>query len=124
MAAEVLHEARDDFDPVAALSAELLQKELDRFEALLTDLLEISRFDAGAATLNLEEADLRDLVQRVVEADAPLAETNHTEITVHASGEAKAEVEPRRIEINPAQSPGQRHRAQRGSSDRYLHRKP
>jgi two-component system, OmpR family, sensor histidine kinase MtrB len=98
MAAEVLHEAREDFDPVAARSAELLQKELDRFEALLTDLLEISRFDAGAAVLNLEEADLRDLVHRVVEANAPLAETNNTEITVHARGEAKAEVEPRRIE--------------------------
>jgi two-component system, OmpR family, sensor histidine kinase MtrB len=98
MAAEVLHEARDDFDPVAARSAELLQKELDRFEALLTDLLEISRFDAGAAILNLEEADLRDLVHRVVEANAPLAETYHCEITVHARGEAKAEVEPRRIE--------------------------
>jgi two-component system sensor histidine kinase MtrB len=98
MAAEVLHEAREDFDPVAARSAELLQKELDRFEALLTDLLEISRFDAGAAVLNIEEADLRDLVHRVVEANAPLAETNNTEITVHARGEAKAEVEPRRIE--------------------------
>jgi two-component system sensor histidine kinase MtrB len=98
MAAEVLHEAREDFDPVAARSAELLQKELDRFEALLTDLLEISRFDAGAAVLNLEEADLRDLVHRVVEANAPLAETNNTEITVHTRGEAKAEVEPRRIE--------------------------
>src|SRR5215207_3682662 len=98
MAAEVLHEAREDFDPVAARSAELLQKELDRFEALLTDLLEISRFDAGAALLNLEEADLRDLVHRVVEANAPLAETYHTEITVHARGDAKAEVEPRRIE--------------------------
>jgi two-component system, OmpR family, sensor histidine kinase MtrB len=98
MAAEVLHEARDDFDPVAARSAELLQKELDRFEALLTDLLEISRFDAGAALLNLEEADLRDLVHRVVEANTPLAETYHTEITVYARGDAKAEVEPRRIE--------------------------
>ena len=71
MAAEVLHEAREDFDPVAARSAELLQNELDRFESLLTDLLEISRFDAGAAMLNLEEVDLRDLVQRVVEANAP-----------------------------------------------------
>ena len=98
MAAEVLYEARDDFDPVAARSAELLQNELDRFEALLTDLLEISRFDAGAAQLNLEEVDLRDLVRRVVEANARLAETNHTEITVHASGEAKAEVDTRRIE--------------------------
>jgi two-component system, OmpR family, sensor histidine kinase MtrB len=98
MAADVLHEARDDFDPVAARSAELLQKELDRFEALLTDLLEISRFDAGAAVLNIEEADLGDLVRRVVEANAPLAETYHTEITVHENGDAKAEVEPRRIE--------------------------
>jgi two-component system sensor histidine kinase MtrB len=98
MAAEVLHEAREDFDPVAARSAELLLNELDRFESLLTDLLEISRFDAGAAVLNLEEVDLRDLVQEVVEANARLAETNHTEITVHASGDAKAEVDARRIE--------------------------
>jgi two-component system, OmpR family, sensor histidine kinase MtrB len=98
MASEVLYEARDEFDPVAARSAELLQNELDRFEALLSDLLEISRFDAGAAQLNLEEVDLRDLVRRVVEASLRLAETNNTEITVHESGEAKAEVDTRRIE--------------------------
>jgi two-component system, OmpR family, sensor histidine kinase MtrB len=98
MAAEVLYEARDDFDPVAARSAELLQKELDRFEALLSDLLEISRFDAGAAQLNVEEVDLRDLVHRVVEANARLAETNNTEVNVQESGEAKAEVDTRRIE--------------------------
>ena len=47
MAADVLHEARADFDPAVARSAELLQTQLDRFEALLADLLEISRFDAG-----------------------------------------------------------------------------
>jgi two-component system sensor histidine kinase MtrB len=98
MASEVLYEARDDFDPVAARSAELLQNELDRFEALLSDLLEISRFDAGAAQLNVEEVDLRDLVHRVVEANAPLAETNDTQINVRESGEAKAEVDTRRIE--------------------------
>jgi two-component system sensor histidine kinase MtrB len=98
MASEVLYEARDDFDPVAARSAELLQNELDRFEALLSDLLEISRFDAGAVQLNVEEVDLRDLVWRVVEANKRLAETNHTEINVRESGEAKAEVDARRIE--------------------------
>jgi two-component system sensor histidine kinase MtrB len=98
MASEVLYEAREDFDPVAARSAELLQKELDRFEALLSDLLEISRFDAGAAQLTVEEVDLRDLVYRVVEANASLAETNNTEISVHEGGEAKAEVDSRRIE--------------------------
>jgi two-component system, OmpR family, sensor histidine kinase MtrB len=98
MAAEVLYEARDDFDPVAARSAELLQNELDRFDALLSDLLEISRFDAGVAQLSVEEVDLRDLVYRVVEANERLAETYQTEIAVHESGEAKAEVDTRRIE--------------------------
>jgi two-component system, OmpR family, sensor histidine kinase MtrB len=98
MASEVLYEARDDFDPVAARSAELLQTELDRFEGLLSDLLEISRFDAGAAQLSVEEVDLRDLVHRVVEANARLAETNNTEINVHEGGEARAEVDTRRIE--------------------------
>jgi two-component system sensor histidine kinase MtrB len=98
MAAEVLYEARDDFDPVAARSAELLQNELDRFDALLSDLLEISRFDAGVAQLSVEEVDLCDLVYRVVEANERLAETYQTEIAVHESGEAKAEVDTRRIE--------------------------
>ncbi|MDQ3664311.1 MAG: HAMP domain-containing protein, partial [Actinomycetota bacterium] len=53
MAADVLHEARPGFDPATGRSAELLQAELDRFEALLADLLEISRFDAGAARLDI-----------------------------------------------------------------------
>jgi two-component system, OmpR family, sensor histidine kinase MtrB len=98
MAAEVLHDAREDFDPIAARSAELLQNELDRFEALLTDLLEISRFDAGAAELALSTVDLRDVVARVVEAAQALAEKNRTTVVVHDSGPATAEVDVRRIE--------------------------
>ena len=62
MAGDVLHDAREDFDPAAARSAELLQTQLDRFEALLADLLEISRYDAGAAVLDAEPVDLRDVV--------------------------------------------------------------
>src|SRR5438045_7651792 len=54
MAADVLHEARGEFDTATARSAELLQTQLDRFEALLSDLLEISRYDAGAAVLDAE----------------------------------------------------------------------
>ncbi|MFZ2503346.1 MAG: HAMP domain-containing sensor histidine kinase, partial [Nocardioides sp.] len=73
MASEVLHDSRGDFDPSAARAAELLQVELDRFESLLGDLLEISRFDAGAAVLDLDEVDLRDVVQRVVDMMTPLA---------------------------------------------------
>src|SRR5690606_16703691 len=52
VAGEVLHEARHQFDPAVARSAELLATQLDRFEDLLADLLEISRFDAGAASLD------------------------------------------------------------------------
>ena len=98
MAAEVLHEARADFDPVAARSAELLQNELDRFEALLTDLLEISRFDAGAAVLSLSEVDLAYLVERVVEIHEHFARSSGSEIRVHVAGQTRAEVDARRIE--------------------------
>lgn len=99
MAADVLHETRDDFDPATARSAELLQTQLDRFEALLADLLEISRFDAGAATLDAVRGDLRDAVGSVVEALDPLAERSHTQIRLHLSAEpASAEYDSRRVD--------------------------
>ena len=74
MAGDVLHDARSRFDPPTARAAELLQNELDRFELLLSDLLEISRFDAGAAVLDLEDVNLVDLAHRVVDSTRPLAE--------------------------------------------------
>jgi two-component system sensor histidine kinase MtrB len=104
MAAEVLHEAREDFDPVAARSAELLQNEVDRFEALLTDLLEISRFDAGAAVLSLDKTDLRDVVARVVDANAAFARSTGTQVNVHAAGPCIAEVDARRSSGSSATS--------------------
>lgn len=73
MASDVLHDARDDFDPVSARAAELLQVELDRFESLLVDLLEISRIDAGAAVLETEDVDLAGIAQRAVEDTRVLA---------------------------------------------------
>lgn len=54
MAAEVLYDAREDFDPMNKRSAELLYHQVERFQSLLSDLLEISRFDAGAAVLDAE----------------------------------------------------------------------
>ncbi len=99
MAADVLHESRADFDPATARSAELLQTQLDRFEALLADLLEISRFDAGAATLDAVEGDLRDAVTSVVEGLDPLVERSHSEIRLRFSTErASAEYDPRRVD--------------------------
>ncbi|MCX5382109.1 MtrAB system histidine kinase MtrB [Streptomyces sp. NBC_00083] len=99
MAADVIHEARVDFDPVTARSAELLAGQLDRFESLLADLLEISRFDAGAAALEAEPIDLRQVVRRVIEGAEPLAERKGTRIRV--SGDEQpvvAEADARRVE--------------------------
>jgi len=84
---------------VTARSAELLQKELDRFELLLTDLLEISRFDAGAAALHLEDLDLVDLAQRVVGSVEPLAERRRTQLVVRPlSDTCVVEADARRVE--------------------------
>ncbi|MYV56417.1 MtrAB system histidine kinase MtrB [Streptomyces sp. SID3212] len=99
MAADVIHDARADFDPVTARSAELLGDQLDRFESLLSDLLEISRFDAGAAALEAEPIDLREVVRRVIGGAAPLAEHKGTRIRVLGDGQpVVAEADARRVE--------------------------
>ncbi len=99
MAGDVLHDARDRFDPVTARSAELLQKELDRFELLLADLLEISRFDAGAASLELEDVDLVEVAERVAAQTGPLASGRGTRVRVqHPARSVVVEADPRRIE--------------------------
>lgn len=98
MASGVISEARDGFDPLVARSAELLEGELDRFEALLADLLEISRFDAHAAVLDLEQVDLRSTVTRAVDAARPLAERRGSELVLRLPpGRADAQIDERRV---------------------------
>ncbi|HXH80438.1 MtrAB system histidine kinase MtrB [Nocardioides sp.] len=99
MASDVLHDARTDFDPGSKRAAELLQKELDRFETLLADLLEISRFDAGAAVLEPEDVNLVHVAHRVVDLTRALAEQRDTRVIVHGPGHpCLAEADVRRVE--------------------------
>jgi len=99
MAGDVLHEARGGFDAATARSTELLQAELDRFETLLADLLEISRFDAGAAHLELEDVNLGDLARRVVDSTRPLAQRRGLRVEVEPSvGPHLAQADVRRVE--------------------------
>ncbi len=99
MAADVLHEAREGFAPHVARSAELLRAELDRFEGLLTDLLEISRYDAGAAVLEAESTDLGALVARVAAGMYALAGRHGCELVVERPDEdVIVEVDGRRVE--------------------------
>jgi two-component system sensor histidine kinase MtrB len=99
MAADLIFSEREEFDPAVARSAELLQAELDRFESLLTDLLEISRFDAGFAALDAEHSDLVPIIERVAERLAGLAERVGVTIELRLPDTPViAEVDPRRIE--------------------------
>ena len=99
MAADVLHEARTGFDPAVERSAEILQAQLDRFESLLADLLEISRYDAGAALLEAEPTDISAVARQVVEAMEPLADRRGSLLALVSPPEgAVAEVDSRRIE--------------------------
>ncbi len=99
MAGDVLHDARKGFDPVTSRAAELLQTELDRFETLLADLLEISRFDAGAAVLEAEDVDLVDVARRVADMTSALAAQRNTRVLVRDPGHpCLAEADVRRVE--------------------------
>ena len=99
MAADLLFESRGDLDPAGRRSVELLQSQLERFESLLVDLLEISRFDAGAATLEAELVDVCDLVRGSAEDAQQLAERrgSRIEFRLPAAG-CFAEVDRRRVE--------------------------
>jgi two-component system sensor histidine kinase MtrB len=67
MASQVIYASREAFEPTIARSAELLISQIERFESLLTDLLEVSRFDAQAAVLEIEEVDITALVKETID---------------------------------------------------------
>ncbi len=99
MAADLLYDYRAELDAAGSRSAELLQSQLERFETLLVDLLEISRYDAGAATLEAEPVDVCDLVRHSADDAQQLAERRggRIEFRLPAAG-CFAEVDRRRVE--------------------------
>lgn len=99
MAAELLYAGRAGFAPELSRSAELLNAELDRFEGLLAELLEISRYDAGVASLEAERVDVIGIVERAVQASEVLARRHQVELrTLSDNRPVLAEVDARRVE--------------------------
>ena len=98
MATDLLHAAREDFRPHVARSAELLQTELDRFESLLADLLEISRYDAHVAVLEPDPIDLRGLIRSSVDMMAVVAARAGVQVQLDLPDEPViADVDSRRV---------------------------
>ncbi|SNR31912.1 two-component system, OmpR family, sensor histidine kinase MtrB [Haloechinothrix alba] len=99
MAADVLYASREQFPDGLSRSAELLVDELDRFEALLRDLLEISRLDAGVEELSAEHIDVRTLIDRVYEQVHGLAGSAGSTIELDLpEEEVYGDVDARRVE--------------------------
>lgn len=99
MAADVLYAGSEDMNPALRRSAELLVTELDRFETLLADLLEISRHDAGMAELAAEPLDVRLCVHAAIETVGTLAAQTSTELVVELPEErVLVEADARRVE--------------------------
>ena len=99
MAEEMIWDQRKNFDPVTTRSAELLHEQVERFDSMLADLLEISRHDAQSVDLAAESIDLRGLVTRVVNANSELAQRLGVEVIVNApTHNCTAEIDDRRIE--------------------------
>ncbi|CAM5303086.1 sensor histidine kinase [Streptomyces griseomycini] len=108
--ADVSHELRT---PLAAMSAvtdvldlegegetgealRLISEGTNRLSGLVNDLMEISRFDAGAAELNRDEIDLAESVRRTV---ASRWRQEQVELRLPGPGELRARVDPRRLDV-------------------------
>jgi two-component system sensor histidine kinase MtrB len=101
MAADYIHAARTGLPPDAQRAAVLLERELERFENLLEDLLEISRFDAGVINLEPVEVDLSGLLDEVVDALDPIAHGRKVEVGLEvdrSQGLPLVAADPRRLD--------------------------
>jgi two-component system sensor histidine kinase MtrB len=98
LAASIIHDRREEFDQATARAAELLHAQVARFEGLLTDLLEISRYDAGSVQLELEATSLAHLAEDVIESMRQVAEQHGTELRfVAPGGYSPVDMDPRRV---------------------------
>jgi len=99
MASEVIYGKKESFDPTIARSAELLIAQLDRFERLLEDLLEVSRFDAEVAVLEPVDFDLISLIERCIEDVRASAHDHPISIAIdHETEQVMIKADIRRVE--------------------------
>jgi two-component system sensor histidine kinase MtrB len=98
LAGDVLFDQREDFDQTTRRTTELLHTQVQRFEKLLADLLEISRYDAGSVELETEPTNVVQLIQDVVGSMTTLSEKYGSDLSLRApGGHFDADVDPRRV---------------------------
>ena len=98
LAGDVIYDQRESFAPATERTAELLHTQIERFDRLLSDLLEISRYDAGSVALESEPTNLVRLAEDVVDELQTLSAQNGSELRLDApGGYFDVGMDPRRI---------------------------
>ncbi|MFD9726344.1 ATP-binding protein [Streptomyces sp. NPDC059072] len=94
---EVLDEDAEHFDPDTAKALRLISAETGKLAVLVEDLMEMSRFDARAAELNLDDVDLAEAVGKSLERrhwdDGRVAVVTDPDV------EVRARLDPRRFDV-------------------------
>ncbi|MEH0420359.1 HAMP domain-containing sensor histidine kinase [Streptomyces sp. B21-083] len=93
---DILDEDAARLDPDTATAVRLISEETVKLARLVEDLMEISRFDAGAASLHLDEIDLADSVQRTLASRAWL---DTVDIRLPPPGTLRGSLDPRRLDV-------------------------
>lgn len=93
---DVLDEDAARLDPDTATAVRLISEETVKLARLVDDLMEISRFDAGAAVPHLDEIDLAESLRRTLDARAW---TGPVDADLPAPGALRGLVDPRRLDV-------------------------
>ncbi len=93
---DVLDEDAAGLDEDTAMAVRLISTETTKLAELVDDLMEISRFDAGAAALHLDEIDLAESLRRTL---ASRGWQDTVETGLPEPGALRGRVDPRRLDV-------------------------
>jgi two-component system sensor histidine kinase MtrB len=99
LSGDLLFDNRDKLAPSLQRPAEILHNQVVRFERLLTDLLELSRYDAGGIQADMEMQDIQGVVGMAIALVEPLANNKGSKINIQLPTElVEVELDGKRIE--------------------------
>lgn len=93
---DVLDEEAGHLDPDTATAVRLISEETVKLARLVEDLMEVSRFDAGAAVLHLDEIDLAESIRRTL---ASRGWSDEVETALPGPDALRGRVDPRRLDV-------------------------
>ncbi|MGW2597064.1 ATP-binding protein [Streptomyces klenkii] len=91
---DVLDEDAATLDPDTAYAVRLISEETGKLARMVEDLMEISRFDAGAAALHLDEVDVSETIRKTVQARGW-----QDKVAADLPEGVRARLDPRRIDV-------------------------